>query len=94
MSSSEDYRPCRNCGTLTDSGVCSAECAHDLDNRRFEVTIEVTHTYSVRVTAPNLEHAKRYALDLHEETHENIGPGVTRTEPTIVNAELIEEDDE
>lgn len=26
----EAYRPCQNCGSLTDSGVCSDECASDL----------------------------------------------------------------
>jgi len=31
MSTYEDYRPCHNCGTLTDSGVCSDRCARDLD---------------------------------------------------------------
>jgi hypothetical protein len=31
MSLAEDYRPCRNCGTLTDSGVCSYECVRELE---------------------------------------------------------------
>lgn len=31
MSLYEDYQPCRNCGCLTDSGVCSAACADELD---------------------------------------------------------------
>ncbi len=31
MSMDEDYRPCRACGTLTDSVVCSQQCADDLD---------------------------------------------------------------
>jgi hypothetical protein len=26
----DDYRPCQSCGTLTDSGVCSPECADTL----------------------------------------------------------------
>jgi len=30
MSLAEDYRPCKNCGTFTDSGVCSESCAGDL----------------------------------------------------------------
>lgn len=30
----EEYRPCRNCGSLTDSGVCSDRCASDLDAAR------------------------------------------------------------
>lgn len=31
MSTTEEYRPCRNCGKLTDSGCCSPECARDLE---------------------------------------------------------------
>ncbi len=31
MSLPEDYKPCRHCGQLTDSGVCSSECARALD---------------------------------------------------------------
>ncbi len=31
MSLPEDYKPCRHCGQLTDSGVCSSECADALD---------------------------------------------------------------
>jgi hypothetical protein len=31
MSDYDDSRPCRACGTLTDSGVCSDRCARDLD---------------------------------------------------------------
>jgi hypothetical protein len=27
----EDYQPCRACGSLTDSGVCSAYCADQLE---------------------------------------------------------------
>ena len=29
----DEYRPCRNCGQLTDSGVCSPECAIELDRK-------------------------------------------------------------
>ena len=31
MSLPDDYGPCRCCGSLTDSGVCSAACADQLD---------------------------------------------------------------
>ena len=31
MSTAEDYRPCRDCGALTDGDVCSSTCADDLD---------------------------------------------------------------
>jgi hypothetical protein len=31
MSTAEDYRPCLNCGVLTDSFVCSESCVHDLE---------------------------------------------------------------
>ena len=34
MSASEDYGPCQHCGTLTDSGVCSSDCADALDDLR------------------------------------------------------------
>ena len=33
MSTAEDYRPCRACGSLTDSLVCSQQCADDLDEQ-------------------------------------------------------------
>lgn len=34
MSLSEDYGPCQHCGTMTDSGVCSSDCADALDDLR------------------------------------------------------------
>lgn len=92
MSSREEYGPCRNCGTLTDSGCCSPECARALDSIPFEVQISVTHTYTYHIEAPNAASAGDMALDLHNDTHENIGPGVTRTEPLIVNTVIAEED--
>jgi hypothetical protein len=34
MSMDEDYRPCRACGALTDSIVCSEDCADELRRAR------------------------------------------------------------
>jgi hypothetical protein len=36
MSLAGDYRPCLNCGAMTDSGVCSQACVDDLDRERDE----------------------------------------------------------
>jgi len=31
MTMPEEYRPCQNCGTLTDTGCCSASCEQELE---------------------------------------------------------------